>query len=188
MTDATLPISDDDRLRRNRRVAYYCLAFITVMVGAAYAAVPLYNLLCRLTGLDGTTQVSAGNVKGIIDREMTVRFDSNVDGALPWSVTPALPITDKIGSVETIVFKARNLSNKAVTGQAIFNVTPEVTGLYFNKIECFCFTEQTLQPGESVDMPVTFFVDPDIATDNKLDTVRDITLSYTFYAVPSEGS
>lgn len=188
MTDATLPITDHDRLRRNKRVAFYCLAFTAFMVGAAYAAVPLYNLLCRLTGLDGTTQVSTGNVKGVIDREMTVRFDSNIDGALPWNVAPAQPITDRIGSVETIVFKATNLSDKAVTGQAIFNVTPEVTGLYFNKIECFCFTEQTLQPGESVDMPVTFFVDPDIAKDNKLDTIRDITLSYTFYAVPSEGS
>lgn len=188
MTDASLPISDEARLKRNKRVAFYCLGFIAFMLGAAYAAVPLYNMLCRLTGLDGTTQVSTGNLKGIIDREMTVRFDSNIDGALPWTVTPSRPITGKIGSVETIIFKARNTSNKAVTGQAVFNVTPETTGLYFNKIECFCFTEQTLQPGESVDMPVTFFVDPDIAKDKKLDTVRDITLSYTFYAVPSEGS
>lgn len=188
MTDASLSINDEARLRRNKRVALYCLAFIAFMVGAAYAAVPLYNMLCRLTGLDGTTQVSTGNAKGIIDRDMTVRFDSNIDGSLPWTVTPSRPITGKIGSVETIIFRAHNSSNKAVTGQAIFNVTPETTGLYFNKIECFCFTEQTLQPGESVDMPVTFFVDPDIAKDKKLDTVRDITLSYTFYAVPSEGS
>lgn len=188
MSDATLPIGDEARVKRNKRVAAYCLAFIAFMVGAAYAAVPLYNMLCKLTGLDGTTQVSTGNVKGVIDREMTVRFDSNIDGALPWKVTPSQPITGRIGSVETIIFKAHNASNKAVTGQAIFNVTPETTGLYFNKIECFCFTEQTLQPGETVDMPVTFFVDPDIAKDNKLDTVRDITLSYTFYAVPSEGS
>ncbi len=107
---------------------------------------------------------------------------------LPWTVTPARPVTDKIGTVETVNFIAHNFVDKAVTGQAIFNVTPEQTGIYFNKIECFCFTEQTLQPGETVEMPVTFFVDPDIAKDKKLDTIRDITLSYTFYAVQSEGS
>lgn len=188
MSDASLPISDAQRLARNRRVAIYCTVFIALMVGAAYAAVPLYNLLCRVTGLDGTPQVSSGNLKGVIDREMTVRFDSNIDGALPWTVTPSKPVTDRIGSVETIVFTAHNTSDKAVTGQATFNVTPETTGLYFNKIECFCFTEQTLQPGETVEMPVTFFVDPDITKDRTLDPVRDITLSYTFYAVPSEGS
>ena len=189
MTDASLHhTGDEQRLARNKRVALYCLAFIAFMVAAAYAAVPFYSMLCKLTGLDGTTQVSSGNTKGIIDRQMTVRFDSNMDPSLPWQVTPSQPITGKIGSVETIVFKAHNLSDKPVTGQAIFNVTPETTGLYFNKIECFCFTEQTLQPGETVDMPVTFFVDPDIAKDHNLDPVRDITLSYTFYAVPSEGS
>jgi cytochrome c oxidase assembly protein subunit 11 len=188
MTDATFHTSEERRLKRNKRVALICLGCTAAMVGAAYAAVPLYNMLCRLTGLDGTPQVSSGNAKGIIDREMTVRFDSNVDSALPWTVTPSAPVMDKIGSVETIVYKAHNSSNKAVTGQAIFNVTPETTGLYFNKIECFCFTEQTLQPGETVEMPVTFFVDPDIAKDRNLDPVRDITLSYTFYAVPSEGS
>ena len=188
MTDSPLHISDAERLARNKRIAVYCVAFITLMVGASYAAVPFYNMLCRLTGLDGTTQVSSGNLEGVIDREMTVRFDSNVGGDLPWRVTPAKPVTDKIGSVETIVFTAHNESDKAVTGQAIFNVTPETTGLYFNKIECFCFTEQTLQPGETVEMPVTFFVDPDLAKDHNLDPVRDITLSYTFYAVPSEGS
>ncbi len=188
MTDASLPITDEARARRNKRVALWCLAFIAFMVGAAYAAVPLYNLLCRVTGLDGTPQVSTGNLKGVLDREMTVRFDSNVESALPWTVTPARPVTDRIGSEETIVFTAHNRSNQTITGTATFNVTPETTGLYFNKIECFCFTEQTLRPGETVEMPVTFFVDPDIAQDKKLDTIRDITLSYTFYAVPSEGS
>ena len=187
MTDATLP-NANERLRRNKRVAIYCAGFVVLMIGAAYAAVPLYNLLCRLTGLDGTTQVSTGNLKGVIDREMTVRFDSNVASALQWTVKAAAPVKDRIGSVETVVYTAHNTSDKVVTGQASFNVTPETSGLYFNKIECFCFTEQTLQPGETVEMPVTFFVDPDIAKDRNLDPVRDITLSYTFYAVPSEGS
>ncbi|MGN6487804.1 MAG: cytochrome c oxidase assembly protein [Devosia sp.] len=188
MTEASAPISDAQRITRNKRIAIYCGLFIVLMIGASYAAVPLYNMLCRLTGLDGTTQVSSGNFKGVIDRQMTVRFDSNVGKDLPWQVTPAKPVTDKIGAVDTIVFTAHNSSDKPVTGQAIFNVTPETTGLYFNKIECFCFTEQTLQPGETVEMPVTFFVDPDIAGDRNLDPVREITLSYTFYAVPSEGS
>lgn len=183
MTDASLPHE-----HRNRRVAVTLMLVVAGMVGAAYAAVPLYEMFCKVTGLGGTTQVSDGNPKGVIDRQMTVRFDSNVEGRLPWTVTPSKPITDKVGTVETIVFTAHNSSNVPVTGQATFNVTPEQTGIYFNKIECFCFTEQTLQPGQTVEMPVTFFVDPDIAENADLDTIRDITLSYTFYAVPSEGS
>ena len=173
---------------RNRRVALVLGIVVVTMIGAAYAAVPLYALFCKLTGLDGTTQVASGNPKGVIDRQMTVRFDSNVEGGLAWTVTPARPVTDKIGAVETVTFIARNDTDRAITGRAIFNVTPEQTGIYFNKIECFCFTEQTLQPGETAEMPVTFFVDPDIAGDRNLDTIRDITLSYTFYAVQSEGS
>jgi cytochrome c oxidase assembly protein subunit 11 len=187
MTDASLPQTPPSS-PRNRRVAVTLLVLVAAMVGAAYAAVPLYALFCQVTGFGGTTQVSAGNLKGAIAREMTVRFDSNVEGALPWTVTAAKPVTDKIGNVETVVFTAHNLSDKPVTGQAIFNVTPEQTGMYFNKIECFCFTEQTLQPGETVEMPIVFFVDPDIAENRDLDTIRDITLSYTFYAVKSEGS
>ncbi|KQU94036.1 cytochrome C oxidase assembly protein [Devosia sp. Root413D1] len=187
MTDASLPQSPPNS-PRNRRVAITLLVLVAAMVGAAYAAVPLYALFCQVTGFGGTTQVSAGNLKGAIAREMTVRFDSNVEGALPWTVTAAKPVTDKIGNVETVVFTAHNLSDKPVTGQAIFNVTPEQTGMYFNKIECFCFTEQTLQPGETVEMPIVFFVDPDIAENRDLDTIRDITLSYTFYAVKSEGT
>lgn len=174
-------------LRGNRGVAIALALVVVAMTGAAYAAVPLYALFCRLTGLDGTTQVATENPKGEIAREMTVRFDSNVSSGLPWDITSARPITGKIGSIETVVFKAHNFSDKEVTGQAIFNVTPDTTGIYFNKIECFCFTEQTLKPGETVDMPIVFFVDPDIAQNGDLDTVRDITLSYTFYP-ESKGS
>ncbi|MDP3314525.1 MAG: cytochrome c oxidase assembly protein, partial [Devosia sp.] len=181
MTDISFPLSDEKRLQRNRRVALYCLAFVAFMVGASYAAVPLYDLLCRVTGLGGTTQVATGNLKGVIDREMTVRFDSNVDGALPWKVTPSRPITDRIGNEETIIFTAHNMSNKPVTGTATFNVTPETTGLYFNKIECFCFTEQLLLPGESKEFPVSFFVDPSISEDDEGKDVTAITLSYTFF-------
>lgn len=187
MTDASLPQSPP-RSPRNRRMAITLLLLVAAMIGAAYAAVPLYQMFCQVTGFGGTTQVSSGNLKGTIAREMTVRFDSNVEAALPWTVTAAKPVTDKVGNVETVVFTAHNSSDKPVTGQAIFNVTPEQTGMYFNKIECFCFTEQTLQPGETVEMPIVFFVDPDIAENRDLDTIRDITLSYTFYAVKSEGT
>lgn len=173
--------------RGNRGIAIILGLVVVTMTGAAYAAVPLYALFCKLTGLDGTTQVATDNPKGVIAREMTVRFDSNIDSGLPWSVTPARPITGKIGAVETVVFTAHNFSDKEVTGQAIFNVTPDTTGIYFNKIECFCFTEQTLKPGETVDMPIVFFVDPDLAQNGDLDTIRDITLSYTFYP-ESKGS
>lgn len=173
---------------RNRWAAYALTALAASMVGAAYAAVPLYKIFCQVTGYGGTTQRAEGNLKGVIDREMTVRFDSNVTAGIPWTVTPASPVTAKIGSVQTIDFIAHNNSDKPVTGQASFNVSPDASGAYFDKIQCFCFTQQTLQPGETVHMPVVFFVDPDIAKDHDLDTVRDITLSYTFYASVKQGS
>ena len=167
---------------RNRWLAYVLTGLVAAMVGLSFAAVPLYQIFCKATGYGGTTQVASANPKGVIDREVTVRFDSNIDGALPWSVTPAKPVTDNIGKTETINFIAVNNSDKPTTGQAIFNVQPDKAGLYFNKIECFCFTQQTLQPHQRVEMPVVFFVDPDMAKDHDLDYTRDITLSYTFYA------
>jgi cytochrome c oxidase assembly protein subunit 11 len=173
---------------KNRNVGAMLLLLAVAMVGAAYAAVPLYYAFCAATGYGGTTRTATGNPKGVIAREMTIRFDSNIDGSLPWQVTPAKPSSAKVGEVQTINFIARNLSNKTVTGQAAFNVTPELAGSYFNKIECFCFTEQTLKPGETVEMPVTFFVDPDIDKNSDLKTIHDITLSYTFYASKNKGS
>jgi cytochrome c oxidase assembly protein subunit 11 len=173
---------------RNLKLGLAVLGVPLVMLGAAYAAVPLYQLFCQVTGYGGTTQVATDNPKGIIDRQMKVSFDSNVDKALAWRVTPARPVTDRIGSVETVVYTATNLSDKTITGTAGFNVTPDLAGVYFNKIECFCFTEQTLAPGESVEMPVTFFVDPDIDQNRDLATVREITLSYTFYASNEKDS
>ena len=184
MTD----LAQSPRDHRNTRVALALAALVATMIGAAYAAVPLYALFCQLTGFGGTTQVATGNPKGVIAREMTVRFDSNIDANLPWDVRPAAPAKAQIGTVETVTFIATNRSHKAMTGQATFNVTPDQAGIYFNKIECFCFTEQTLQPGETVEMPVTFFVDPDIDRNGDLDTIREITLSYTFYARDAEDS
>lgn len=185
MTDVREPLIS---YNRNRWVAYALTVFVGLMVGVAYAAVPLYQLFCQITGYGGTTQVASDNPKGIIDRELTVRFDANVNPALAWKVVAAKPVTDKIGHVETINYVATNLTDKPLTGTAGFNVAPEEAGLYFNKIECFCFTKQTLAPGESVEMPVTFFVDPDLAENSDLDTIREITLSYTFYASETGGS
>ena len=173
---------------RNRWVAYALTIMIALMLGSAYAAVPLYQIFCKATGYGGTTQRADGNPKGIIDRQMTVRFDSNVTSTIPWTITPASPVTAKIGTVETINFIAHNNSDKPVTGEATFNVSPDASGSYFNKIQCFCFTKQTLQPGETVQMPVVFFVDPDINKNHDLDTIRDLTLSYTFYASGKQGS
>lgn len=173
---------------RNRWVAYALTGIVALMLGAAYAAVPLYELFCKVTGYGGTTQVASDNPKGVIAREMAVRFDANVDGGLAWTVSPAKTVTGQIGEVETVNFIAHNLSSKPVSGTAVFNVTPELAGVYFNKIECFCFSKQTLQPGETIEMPVQFFVDPDLDQNGDLDTVREITLSYTFYAADNEGS
>ena len=175
--------------RRNKRVALAGLAMAAGMVGLAYASVPLYQLFCQITGYGGTTQVAdAASPKGMIARQMTVRFDSNVSNDLAWRVTPAASITDNIGAVDTVNYVATNYSDKPITGMAIFNVSPEKAGVYFNKIECFCFTEQTLQPGETVDMPIVFFVDPELAENHELDTIKEITLSYTFYASDNGGS
>ncbi|MBJ3786360.1 cytochrome c oxidase assembly protein [Devosia sediminis] len=166
---------------RNRRL-FRSLSFLAVgMVGMAFAAVPLYGMFCSITGYGGTPARSDGNLKGIVDRPITVRFDSNVDPDLPWHIVPAASVTRDIGTVEQIDYVATNTSDEPVTGMAVFNIAPDKAGIYFNKIECFCFTEQTLQPGETLKMPIVFFVDPDFADNRELDTLREITLSYSFY-------
>ncbi|MET0437171.1 MAG: cytochrome c oxidase assembly protein [Devosia sp.] len=174
--------------KRNRRVGLTLLGLAAGMIGLAFASVPLYQLFCQVTGYGGTTQTAEANPKGVIAREMKVRFDVNIEHSLDWTVKPAASITDQIGRVDTVNYIATNNSDKPVTGQAIFNVVPEKAGVYFNKIECFCFTEQTLQPGETVEMPIVFFVDPDIDQNHELKTIKEITLSYTFYASDNEGS
>lgn len=187
MTDALLAMHEE-RGRKNKRVGVMLSGLAVGMVGLAFASVPLYQLFCQVTGYGGTTQVASDNPKGVIAREMTTRFDVNVDSALAWTVQAAKPLKDQIGRVDTVNYIATNNSDKPVTGQAIFNVVPEKAGVYFNKIECFCFTEQTLQPGETVEMPIVFFVDPDLDKNHELATVKEITLSYTFYASDNEGS
>ncbi len=148
----------------------------------AYAAVPLYTLFCRVTGYAGTPKRAEKPSGSVLDRVVTIRFDSNVAPGLGWSFQPAQRKIDvKIGENTLAFYRAENTSSEPVTGTATFNVTPEIAGSYFNKIECFCFTEQRLEPGQTIDMPVSFFVDPSIVHDESAGHLTQITLSYTFY-------
>lgn len=169
--------------KTNRKIALLCMSVVVAMVGLAFAAVPLYQIFCRVTGYGGTIQQTEtdGSI-AVIDRLITVRFDANVSPKLHWSFKPKIRFVDlKLGQMATIYYVAKNLSSKPLNGTATFNVTPHAAGAYFNKIECFCFTEQTLKPGEQIEMPVQFFVDPELDKDRDLETVTAITLSYTFY-------
>ena len=172
---------------RNRRIAVTAFCFAALMVGAAFAAVPLYRIFCQVTGYGGTPQVAETAPATMLERRMTVRFNADTGPALPWEFAPAQrKISIRVGEQALAFYRARNLSDRAVTGTATFNVTPLKAGQYFSKIDCFCFTEQTLAPGASADMPVTFFVDPAIADDPNLDDVTTITLSYTFFETERE--
>ena len=175
---------------RNRWVLLSCVGLVTGMVGLSFAAVPLYNLFCRVTGYAGTTRVAARPSGAVVDRVFRIRFDASINSALPWRFKPVQrELKLKAGESAVAFFRARNLGAETVTGTATYNVTPLKVGRYFNKIDCFCFTEQRLEAGQSADMPVTFFVDPDIVNDSNLDDVTTITLSYTFYrAEPDEDS
>ena len=168
-------------------VAFLCGGFVALMVGAAYAAVPLYSWFCRTTGFGGTTQVAtSAPVKEIPGRTITVRFDSNVAPGLPWTFEPERRTIDvKLGEVVTVYYSVTNEATRATAGQAGYNVSPPTVGIYFEKINCFCFTEQTLQPGETRDMAVVFYVDPKLAKDSDQDKLSTITLSYTFYPARS---
>lgn len=168
--------------RQHRKVALLLSALVVGMVGMAYAAVPLYDLFCRVTGYGGTTNTADVGPVAAIDRTMTIRFDSNINRGLAWEFKPVeLSQEIKVGESGLAFYQARNLSDETLVGTATYNVTPQSAGYYFNKIDCFCFTEQVLRPGETVDMPVTYFVDPEIEDDKNLDHVTTITLSYTFY-------
>ena len=167
---------------RNRKTMLAVAGVVCGMVGLAYASVPLYEIFCRVTGYGGTTQVAEQGAGKILDREMTVRFDATTSPNLPWTFEPEQrEVTLRIGEDAIAYYRATNNSDKTITGTATFNVTPLKAGLYFTKIDCFCFTEQTLKPGETVDMPVVYYVDPEIDEDPNLDEVRTLTLSYTFF-------
>jgi cytochrome c oxidase assembly protein subunit 11 len=173
------------RLTRDALVAAICGLVVVLMVGASYAAVPFYNWFCRATGFNGTTQVAtSAPATGPIARKVSVRFDSNVAGGLPWRFEPEqTEIEIPIGQVTTVYYTVTNQSARKTTGQAAYNVAPLTVGAYFQKINCFCFTEQTMAPGEKREMPVVFYVDPSIVSDHDNDTLNTITLSYTFYPV-----
>jgi cytochrome c oxidase assembly protein subunit 11 len=169
---------------RDLLVAFLCGGFVAVMVGVSFAAVPLYSWFCRTTGFGGTTQVARSLPKQQSARTMTVRFDSNVAAGLPWRFEPEKNTVDvKLGQVVTVYYKVTNEDARPTVGQAGYNVSPPTVGIYFEKINCFCFTQQTMQPGETRDMAVVFYVDPKLAKDSELDGISTITLSYTFYPV-----
>lgn len=166
----------------NLRVVTLCLGMTFGMLGMAYAAVPLYAWFCQVTGYGGTTQRADAPTGTVLDKTITVRFDANVSSDLAWTFeAKQREVSLKIGEQKQVFYMARNDGRTASFGTATFNVTPGVAGAYFNKIQCFCFTEQELKPGQFIDMPVVFFVDPDIVNDPLLKDTKEITLSYTFF-------
>jgi len=168
--------------RRKAATALLATGVIAMMLGLTAAAVPLYRLFCQVTGYGGTTQVAEATPAAPLERTIKVRFNAEVDPELPWTFQPAQrEVEVRIGEQSLAYYRARNRSDHAIVGQAVFNVTPFKAGRYFDKIACFCFEEQLLQPGEEVDMPVSFFVDPAILDDPNTGDVRTITLSYTFF-------
>jgi cytochrome c oxidase assembly protein subunit 11 len=173
-------------MSRITRTAALATALGVGMTGLGYASVPLYRLFCQVTGFGGTTQMAIGGTApgAVAGKTMSVRFDANHAPSLPWEFRPESPRERvAIGARDMTFFSAKNLSDKPVTGTATFNVTPTQAGKYFTKIQCFCFTEQTLQPGVQVRMPVIFYVDPKIMDDPDARDIEEITLSYTFYPV-----
>ena len=174
----TTPVTDDKKKRSNLMIAGACTAFFAGMVGVSFAAVPLYELFCQVTGYGGTTQRVEQYSSTILDKDVRVRFDSNVRG-LAWDFKPQQrSVTLKIGETTQVHYSAVNRGMTPTTGTATFNVVPEQAGAYFMKMECFCFTETELQPGEEMDMPVVFYVDPAIV---EIGDIGTITLSYTFF-------
>ena len=180
---------EERQQHRHRRVALICAALVAGMVAMSYAAVPLYRLYCQVTGYGGTTQRAAKPSDVVLDRVVRVRFDANVGAGLAWEFEPVQRTLDvKIGDNVLAFYRATNRSDRPLTGMATFNVTPEQAGPYFAKVECFCFTEQRLEPGQSVEMPVSFFIDPAIVGDRDATRIDLITLSYTFFPAAAKAA
>ncbi|MBX4896496.1 cytochrome c oxidase assembly protein [Rhizobium bangladeshense] len=172
--------------RNNGAVVMMCLSFVFGMGAMSYAAVPLYRIFCQVTGYNGTTQRVEQMSSVVLDRKMRVTFDANVAPGLQWNFKPAEhEVNPKIGETIQVNFVAENRSNETQRGQAVFNVTPGEAGAYFNKVQCFCFTDTDLKPGEKLEMPVVFYIDPDIVKAVESKDIHTVTLSYTFY--PKEG-
>jgi cytochrome c oxidase assembly protein subunit 11 len=173
---------------KNRRVALMATSLVVGMVGLAYASVPLYRLFCQATGFGGTTQVAEASAAKPTTQDISIRFDANTSGELGWVFRPKQnTMVVKIGEPSMAYFTATNAGSQSTTGTAMFNVTPAESGIFFNKIECFCFTEQTLKPGETIELPVQFFVDAAMLDDADTKSIREITLSYTFYPTKSKA-
>jgi cytochrome c oxidase assembly protein subunit 11 len=169
------------RLPRNALLGLTLVGVVACMVGLSFASVPLYRLFCQVTGYQGTPRRAETGADRVLDREVVVRFDSNVSG-LPWVFRPEVAqVHLKLGETATVNFIAENHGDQPLSGTAVFNIEPDLVASYFNKIECFCFTEQKLKPGERAELPVQFFVSPDLADDRELRAIRTITLSYTFF-------
>ncbi|MDX2028139.1 MAG: cytochrome c oxidase assembly protein [Alphaproteobacteria bacterium] len=176
------------RADKNRRILLALIAGVFLMIGLAYASVPLYNLFCRVTGFGGTVQRATVAPTQIKERMVTVSFDANTDPALPWDFAPETrSVRVRLGETVTVKYRARNRSDKLTTGTSTFNVQPDRAGEYFNKIECFCFEKQALKPGQTMEFPVQFFVDPAMADDPQNKDVDNITLSYTFFPVKKQA-
>lgn len=172
-------------IQGSKRTVLQLVTVVVVMGALSWASVPFYSWFCKVTGFGGATNVVETASDVILDREMKIRFDSSTDPSLPWSFKPVQrEMTVKIGQTALAYYEATNTSNRPVAGQATYNVVPYEAGGFFDKIECFCFTEQVLQPGETVVMPVSFFVDPAIVDDRDAKYVHTITLSYTFFEIP----
>ena len=180
---------DPRQRRRNTVLMLSLVVLITGMVGLSFASVPLYRAFCRVTGFGGTTQRVETASARVVDRTIRIHFNADIDRNLPWSFKPEVPdIRLKLGQTGLVNFRAENRSNRTVTSTAVYNVTPDNAGIYFNKIQCFCFNEQQLEAGQAVDMPVSFYVDPSLADDPDMKGVDTITLSYTlFEAKPGAG-
>lgn len=175
-----------DLARRNARIGIYCAIGLFGMVGAAYASVPLYRAFCQLTGFDGTVRKAEAAPAKVLDRKLLIRFDANVRD-LPWAFKPSQVTQEvKIGATGLAFYKVTNNGKTPITGRASYNVVPESAGAYFQKLECFCFNDQTIQPGQTVEFPVVYFVDPEFATDFETKGKQEVTLSYTFFPVETE--
>ena len=186
-TPSKVAMRQPAKTARHSLVGGILAGLVIAMLGLSYAAVPLYKIFCQVTGYAGTTQRAKLAPEKATDQMIAVRFDANISRDLDWQFKPLQRVIKlKIGEEKLAFYTATNNSNESITGTATFNVTPAVAGSYFNKIACFCFTEQTLQPGESVEMPVSFFIDPDMLTDPDMKSVREITLSYTFFEVKNQ--
>ncbi|MBL4595281.1 MAG: cytochrome c oxidase assembly protein [Robiginitomaculum sp.] len=174
---------------KNKKLVLNLSFMVIFMLGLAYASVPLYQLFCQVTGFGGTPKISDVAADEVLEREITVRFGSAVSGDLPWRFRPnQLTQTAHIGESVLVSYQATNTSDQPIAGTATYNVSPAKAAAYFVKLDCFCFTEQVLQPGQSMTMPVLYYIDPAITEDRRLDEIKTITLSYTFFEIKSTQS